>query len=331
MIDLSTFLSCTHTFIHTYFHTNNVLSDFPPSLLTVPTEQVFHITLPQHLPVAEREAILKLSDRDQVVVISPSSGSKLLEIPYRNVRRMGNMDVYSSDLIWFETCSKGHNPDEFHFFIVPSGFQTTHHILRELKTATECATGVLLITEETNGLEMSFISRNHYGCHEFPSTQRNKALQNGLRLFTHSPSAALLDDRRASEPPRLQRNGENAPCLSLEDFALNKQRRQTSNCIHPLMNSRRRPGVTLDQFRSNSSFSSTSHLSGSGSGELSDSGGMSDVFEGGSGSSIPSQLGSSSSSEQTPARSSDYSDPPQVPPRSRISLQHDRESFTLEN
>lgn len=240
------------------------------------------------------------------------------------------MDVYSSDLIWFETCSKGHNPDQFHFFIVPSGFQTTHHILRELKTATECATGILLITEEANGLEMSFISRNHYGCHEFPSTQRNKALQNGLRLLTHTSSSALLDERRSSEPPKLQRNGESSPGLSLEDFALNKQRRQTSNCIHPLMNSRRRPGVTLDQFRSNGSFSSTSHLSGSGSGELSDSGGMSDVFEGGSGSSIPSQLGYSSS-EQAPARSSDYSDPPQVPPRSRISLQHDRETFTLEN
>ena len=238
------------------------------------------------------------------------------------------MDICSSDLIWFETCGKGHEPDEFHFFIVASGLQTAHLVLRELKMATECATGALLITEESNGIDLSFISRSHYGCPEFPLTIRNKSLQSDLRLITHMPIFA--EERRTSKT-KLQRTFDSTPNLSLEDFAHTKQRRLTNQSAHPLMTSRRHNGIPLDHFHSNGSYSSSSHLSGSrsGSGELSDSGVINDVFDGGSATSIPTPLGYSSADHVPSARPADYpnSSPPQVPPRSRVSLQQEREVF----
>lgn len=267
-----------------------------------------------------------------MVVLSPSTGLRLLEIPFKHIRRMGNLDAYDTDLIWFETCNQNHKPEEFYFFIVRSGLQTAHIILRELKTATECATGHLLITEESNGLELSFISRQHYGCLDFPTSTRNNVLHGSLRFFcrSFSSNSFSVHERRVSEPLR---SCESTTCLSLEDFASTKHRRGLTTTVHPLMMSRRRTTTTLDQFRSNGSYSSSSHHSGSGSGELSDSGGLlSDVFDGGSASSIPSQT---SSHEHTPVHvrsphepstpSSPYA--PTVPPRSRVSLQHEQGSF----
>lgn len=316
------------------------------------TEQVYHVTLPQQPTAAAAEAILKLFPRDQVVVLSPTNGSRLLEIPFKSIRRMGNMDAYNTDLVWFETCSPQHKADKFHFFVVRAGLQTTHQILRELKTATECATGHLLITEETNGIELSFISRQHYGCSDFPPSSRNSVLHSSLRLFSQAIAASSLSsndrDRRSSEPMKTLRNCDSTNCLSLDEFSTtsNKPRRATtrSATVHPLMTTRRPTAVTLDRFRSNSSYSSSSHLSGSGSGDLSDSGGPNDVFDRGS---IASSIHSHSSSghgsrEQTPVHSksstpdktprtstSSSSSPyaPTVPPRSRVSLQQEQGSF----
>lgn len=260
---------------------------------------------------------MKLSSRDQVTVMSPTTGAKLLEIPFKKIRRMGNMEIYSTAMIWFETCDLRHKPEQFHFCIVPSGIQTTHLILRELKTATECATGVLLITEESNGLELSFISRQHYGCPEYPLSTRNNVLQSGLRFFSHISLTVVVDDRRSSEPVHHEQ------IATLEDFAT-KNRRQTTAALQPhapkWMHSN---GMRLDKYRSNSSCSS-SHCSGSGSGELSDPGVMNDVFEG-SASSMPYPIGYNSGSDSTLGKSSDPGPmtsrrPPLVPPRSQISL-----------
>lgn len=298
-------------------------------------EQVYHVTLPQQPSAAQSEAILKLSPREQVVVLSPSSGVRLLEIPFKNIRRMGNMDAYNTDVIWFETCNQHHKPEQFHFFVVQSGVQATHLILRELKTATECATGNLLITEESNGLELSFISRHHYGCLDFPTSTRNSVLHSSLRFFSQSIISSLsVRERRASEPMKPLRNCESTTCLPLDEFAFTKQRRGMSTTVHPLMTSRRPTAVTLDHFHSNGSYSSSSRHSGSGSGELSDSGVLSDVFDGGSGSSILSQssCNGSGSRDYIPVKSPYNSSPyaPAVPPRSRISLQHDQGSLRPE-
>ena len=315
---------------------------------SIPTEQVYHVTLPQQPTAAQGEAILKLFPRDQVVVLSPCTGARLLEIPFKDIRRMGNLDTYSTDIIWFETCNQHHKPDNFHFFVVRSGLQTTHHILRELKTSTECATGNILITEETNGLELSFISRQHYGCVDFSTSTRNSILHSSLRYFSHTVSIGPTPERRSSEPFKPLRNCESTTCLSLEEFASVKQRRGMSTTVHPLMTARRPTAITLDRFRSNGSYSSSSHLSGSGSGELSDTGILNDVFDGGSGVSILSHSSSHTSSEHTPVHSNKHtpvhtnrhtpvhmkspdtaSSPaaPTVPPRSRISLQHEQGSF----
>lgn len=315
----------------------------PPS-----TEQVYHVTLPQQPTAAQSEAILKLFPRDQVVVLSPCTGARLLEIPFKDIRRMGNLDAYSTDIVWFETCNKNHKAGSFHFFVVRSGLQTTHNILRELKASTECATGNLLITEESNGLELSFISRQHYGCADFPTSTRNGILHSSLRFFSQNISIGPTPERRCSEPVKPLRNCESQTCLSLEEFASVKQRRGMSTTVHPLMTSRRPTAIMLDRFRSIGSYSSSSHLSGSGSGELSDTGILNDVFDRGSGVSILSHSSSHTSSEHTPVHSSRQTPvhtsrqtpvhvkssdtatsptAPTVPPRSRISLQQEQGSF----
>ena len=265
-----------------------------------------------------------------MVVLSPCTGVRLLEIPFKHIRRMGNMDAYNIDLIWFETCTQHHKPDQFHFFLVPSGLQTAHIILRELKASTECATGHLLISEESNGVELSFISRHHYGCLDFPTSTRNSILHSSLRIFSQSlslgGSMSTARERRASVPMKILRNCESTTCLSLEEFANNKQR-------HPLMTSRRPTAVTLDHFRSNGSYSSSSHLSGSGSGDFSDSGVLNDVFDRNSITSILSQSSGHASHEHTPVHAKSTPETPSspqaptVPPRSRISLQQEQGSF----
>lgn len=258
------------------------------------------------------------------------------------------MDAYNTDLIWFETCNQQHKHDQFYYFVVQSGLQATHLILRELKTATECATGNLLITEESNGLELSFISREHYGCPDFPPSTRNSILHSSLRFFSHSTTASSsmqsCRERRSSEPMKTLRNCESASCLPLEEFTVTSKhgRRGMSSTVHPLMTSRRPTAITLDRFRSNGSYSSSSHLSGSGSGsgsgELSDSGVLNDVFDRVSvNSSILSHTSRHSSREHTPVHapprlthdnSSSSLQAPTVPPRSQISLQDQRISHT---
>ena len=299
------------------------------------------MTLPQQLTAAQAEAILKLYPRDQVVVISPTTGSRLLEIPFKSIRRMGNMDAYSTDVVWFETCNAHHKADQFYFFVVNAGLQTTHQILRELKTATECATGHLLITEESNGIELSFISRQHYGCPDFPPSARNNVLHSSLRIFSQTIGASSVmseRERRVSEPMKPVRNCESTTCLSLEEFASTKQRRGTSATVHPLMMSRRPTAITLDRFRSNGSYSSSSHLSGSGSGDLSDSGVLNDVFDRGSISSSVLSHHSTQSPQHTPVHAKSMPEKqtsaphaPTVPPRSRVSLQHEQGSFKPDN
>lgn len=148
------------------------------------------------------------------------------------------------------------------------------------------------------------------------------SIHSSLRFFSQTALTTKrtfsMKNRRVSEPVKTLRNCDSTTCLSLEEFSLTKQRRGTAH-IHPLMTSRR-PTLTLDRFRG--SYSSSSRHSGSGSGELSDSGVLSDVFDGGSGSSILSQ---NSSREQTPSTPTTSPNAPTVPPRSLISLEHERE------
>lgn len=250
-------------------------------------EQVYHITIPQQLNVVQGEAILKLSCPSNVTAIVPSTSATLINIPFEKIRRLGCLETYGHDVIWFETC---HNslPDKFFFFTVPSGVEAAQQIIRDLKTSIECYTSTLLIMEDCCDMELSFISREHYGCREFSSLARNRILQSGLmqlppswRAMTHSQERFRRDSDPASTLMRAMSCDLGSPAVagvSLEEWAANKGRRKmsiTSSRGPPSLS--RRP--TLDQFRQNStsSFDRSSNLDLS-EGHFSDSIG-SDVFE----------------------------------------------------
>lgn len=330
-------------------------SSLPPShfsfTLSLPpflpsTEQVYHVTIPHQPSAVYNEAILKLSSTTQITVVAPSTGKSVLEIPYKSIRRMGCMDNQGIIVIWFETC-KNSLPDNFIFFTIPSGIEVGHAIIHEMKTIIECSIGVLLIMEDGGELDISFISKEHYGCQEFSTKVREQILQASLRQRPTGWRPFIRDERarRMSEPAL--RVNEVSSGVSLEDWASSKARRLTSTTGHPLTLTRKH---TLEQLR-RPSTSSSEHGSASleiPDGQGSDSGFNSDVFEPPTGSptrkhshrsSFSSHDGSGSSLPYSPTIAEDeiLEDPfesatpsyiplhrssaPHVPPRSIISLQ----------
>ena len=286
---LNSFTNGIHVSCNSSYYLNR-LSPPPLSLsLSLSTEQVYHVTIPHQISVVQSEAILKLSSQSSVTAIVPSTGMTLIDIPFEKIRRLGSLEAYSHDVIWFETC---HNsfPEKFFFFTVPSGMEAAQQIIKDLKASIECYTSTLLIMEDCCELELSFISREHYGCREFSGLARNKILQSGLmqlpprwpRTMVHSQGSL----RRESDPAtatlmRAMSCDLGSPAVagvSLEEWAANKGRRKMS-----MTSSRGPPSLsrkpTLDQFRQNStsSFDRSSNLDLS-EGHFSDSIG-SDVFE----------------------------------------------------
>lgn len=267
----------------------NRLSFFPSFSLSLSTEQVYHVTIPHQPSMVQSEAILKLSSQSSVTAIVPSTGMTLIDIPFEKIRRLGSLEAYSHDVIWFETCHNS-SPGNFHFFTVPSGMEVAQQIIKDLKASIECYTSSLLIMEDCCDLELSFISREHYGCREFSPFTRNHLLQSGLRQLPPRWPPTMLHSqgslRRGSDvttPPfmRAMSCDLGSPAVagvSLEEWAANKGRRNMS-----MSSSRGPPSLsrkpTLDQFRQNStsSFDRSSNLDLS-EGHFSDSIG-SDVFE----------------------------------------------------
>ena len=211
----------------------------------------------------------------------------LIDIPFEKIRRLGSLEAYGHDVIWFETC---HNslPEKFYFFTVASGMEAAQQIVRDLKASIEGYTSTLLIMEDCGDLELSFISREHYGCREFSPLARNRILQSGLmqlpprwpRTLVHSQGSYRRESDSTATLMRAMSCDLGSPAVagvSLEEWAANKGRRKmsmTSSRGHSLS---RKP--TLDQFRQNStsSFDRSSNLDLS-EGHFSDSIG-SDVFE----------------------------------------------------
>ena len=197
-----------------------------------------------------------------------------MEIAYKKVRRLGSLYTHGTNVVWFETC-KNSTAEEFHYFIIASGAEVAHHVVtQELKTAIECCTGALLILEDTVRTEVSYISREHYGCQEFPQASRIKMLQAGLRSlpglwrpfnFEHQDRR-----RRISEPAVRLASTPNAG-VSLEDMATNHGRRKTEAMVQPF---HRKGKLTLGQlYQASLSSSSQNSL------DVADSSDSSDVFE----------------------------------------------------
>jgi len=325
----------------------NFMLPLPPSSLS---EQVYHVTVPHQPSATYNEAILKLSSATHVTVVAPSTGETVLEIPFKNIRRMGCMETYSTNVIWFETCKKS-LPDDFNFFTLPSGIEAAHAVVQEIKSNIECSTGILLIMEDAGELELSFISREHYGCQEFSTTARGRILQAGLRKLPSLWRPFMTEERsrRVSEPA-VRVNEVNCG-VSLEDWASTKGRRMTSMTVHPLTLSRKH---TLRQLSTSSSERGSPSLE-MPDGQGSDSGFNSDVFEPATGSparkrshesSLSSHDGSGASLPYSPfiAENEVLEDPfegtvpymsprrpsaPHVPPRSVISLQQQQQAAYL--
>ncbi|KAL5496205.1 hypothetical protein EMCRGX_G012443 [Ephydatia muelleri] len=148
-------------------------------------ERVHHVTIPQQPLLSQSEGLLNLSSPASVMVLSPDGSTIIVQIAYRTIRRLGCMLHAGVDVVWFETCKDPH-PDEFVFCVVPSGTEMAQHIIRELKVSIEQHTGVFLILEEAesqDSIDISFISRDHYGCEEFSSDTRARILRSGLSHY----------------------------------------------------------------------------------------------------------------------------------------------------
>ena len=227
----------------------DIISHLFPPLFS--TEPVYHITVPHQAPVlAYNEAILKLSCDSSVSVVLPSTSETLLSIQYGDVRRMGYTNTYNSDIIWFETC-KNSQADRFFFFVVPSGIEVARQIVQELKVTIQAHKSSLLILEDSSNMDLSYISREHYGCIEYSSESRSQILHAGLYRIP-SPAYRFFvpceRSRRDSVPaPSAQQDG-NQGGVSLEEFGRRKSKSQKGPST-PLT---RRP--TLDKFVRQSSF-----------------------------------------------------------------------------
>ena len=143
--------------------------------------------------------------------------------------------------------------------------------------------------EDCCDMELSFISREHYGCREFSAAAKNGILRSGLaqlppcwRTIVHSQERLRRESDSSAALMRTLSCDLGSPAVagvSLEEWATNKGRRKmsmtSSRSGHGSLS--RKP--TLDQFRQNStsSFDRVSNFELS-EGHFSDSIG-SDVFE----------------------------------------------------
>ena len=200
------------------------------------------------------------------------------------------MDTYATDIIWFETC-KNSAPENYYFFSVPTGISTAQQIVQEVKAAMEAHLSALLIMEDSNDPDISFISREHYGCAEFSPLARGKILQAGLRQVPprwRSSSSCEQQQQQQQQQQRMRRESEPSPLsngeaaggggISLEEWVSGKSQRKlsisSSSSPHPPLS--RKP--TLETFRQ-ASFSSDRGSPSFDGGQLSDSGCASDVFD----------------------------------------------------
>ena len=175
-----------------------------------------------------------------------------MEVPFKDIRRLGCCNTFNISLVWFETCRscKGGQPDQFYFFVVPSGITNAQIITRELKTATERFTGVFLIME-SDQTELAFISRNHYGCQPYPTIAKTNIIRRALGHFAMP---------YMHQPPTLRRESDPVMTVgvSLEEYAAAKPGRRTFS-LSGGSNSKPRvltkAHTTLDRFRKGSSTS----------------------------------------------------------------------------
>lgn len=235
-------------------------------------EQVFHVSVPNQPSAEAGEGILKLSNQTSVCIISPTSGKPLLEIPFRDIRRLGCMEAYNHDLVWIETCKScrgGNNmqPNQFYFFVVPSGPANSRLVAKDLKIGVERCTGVFLILEESDQFEIAYISRDHYGCAAYLSTARNRIIHSGITQGSTPwnlgpiPTQRLVQVMQRPSEPTLNIG------LSLEEYATAKPTRRGTFSISNLPSTGRphhplhRGMTTLDRFRKASLSSIDSHSS----------------------------------------------------------------------
>ena len=241
---------------------------------------MYHVLLPNQPSVSQTgNGILKFKLPAGVMVISPALGTTLMDVSLTDIRRIGYMFMHNSDIVWFETCKSCKNSqgvDQFFFAIVPSGSVTAQALTREVKNAVERATGAFLILEETTQSEMTFVSRNHYGCSCFPLLSRNRILIGGLNECFEK---RLIKYQRSSEPilsigttPMGDHRGRrpsdsfSSMGLSLEEYVTQPHRRGTiSSCSpttpHPPRHMLSRGPMSLDRLRQTSISSMSSQNS----------------------------------------------------------------------
>ncbi len=214
-------------------------------------EQVCHVTIPQQPSCGYSEAILKLTCLSHLTAIIPSSGSTILEVPFEEVRRLGGIQVYGMDIVWLETCKQS-LADNFIFFTIPSGTDMAQEVVKALKTAIESYTSVVLIMEVSSETELSFISRDHYGCPVFPAISRNAILQSGLRQLPPCWQTYTMQDRlrRESDSGARSTNSEMGGAISLDEWSAKRGRRKAAS----MKAITRRP--TLDHFVRQASLAS---------------------------------------------------------------------------
>ena len=233
-------------------------------------EPVYHVHIPTQPSAESGEGIFKFNSRGSISIISPSDSHSLVEVPLRDIRRVGSILINNRDILWIETCRSCKNSselDQFIFFVISSGGYARQSLVRELKIMTEKATGAFLILEETNPTEMAYISRTHYGCPSFPVMARNRILYGGLipsGATVHCLTAADVL-RRPSEP--IMNLG-----VSLEEIATKPSRRGTIGSSPTTPHPPGRPVLSrgptsLDRFRKPSLTSMSSVNSTDGGSE----------------------------------------------------------------
>ena len=230
------------------------------------TDPVYHVLLPNQPSISQPgHGILKFKLPGNISVISPILGANMVEVALMDIRRIGCMYTHNNDIVWFETCKsckQTQDIDQFLFVIVPSGTATAQALTREVKIAIERVTGVFLILEETTQSEMTFVSRNHYGCPCFPQLSRNRILMGGLNECFEKK---LVKYQRSSEPILnvgiSQREAFRRPSdtlsnfgLSLEEYVTQPHRRGTISSgspttPHPPRHALSRGPTSLDRLR----------------------------------------------------------------------------------
>ena len=168
--------------IHVLYLTLTIVSLCSPSI------DQFHVTVP-HQPCAQfSEAIANSSLPTKIDVTCPSTDASIMEIQFQHLRRFGYEVAFDVDMVWFESCnckSKEHD-GTFHFFLVASGIEAAQHIVMEVKRKIETCTRTHLIQEQSDGIQLSFISRGHYGCTPYPPSSRMMIVQTGLTSLQSS-------------------------------------------------------------------------------------------------------------------------------------------------